>query len=173
MLVFSPGKIAMTSRLLLKTGIAVVIVGFPDVKKLFSRIRFIIYENKNKSLNLDKFQLSTSSTINVQIDVNDIKNVLLTTGTIQSGDVPLPPIIEIKEIKSDSAVIMLNPVKQNQNVTKSEEHKLEYAEYDGDSKNNDDDDMKLEWKTVTMNENTKKYEIKSLKISTNYCVHAA
>merc|ERR1712154_649185 len=48
MLVCNPGKIAMTSRLLLQRGIAVVVVGFPAVPILFARIRFCISANHTK-----------------------------------------------------------------------------------------------------------------------------
>eukprot|EP00483_Globobulimina_turgida_P002157 UN02159 len=48
MLVCNPGKIAMTSRLLIQRGIAVVVVGFPAVPILFSRIRFCISANHTR-----------------------------------------------------------------------------------------------------------------------------
>merc|ERR1719242_2152702 len=48
MLICNPGKIAMTARLLFERGIAVVVVGFPAVPILFSRIRFCISANHTK-----------------------------------------------------------------------------------------------------------------------------
>lgn len=45
MLICQPGKIAYTARLLFERGIAVVVVGFPAVPILFSRIRFCISAN--------------------------------------------------------------------------------------------------------------------------------
>ena len=48
MLICQPGKIAYTSRLLFERGVAVVVVGFPAVPILFSRIRFCISANHTK-----------------------------------------------------------------------------------------------------------------------------
>merc|ERR1719203_2393928 len=53
MLICNPGKIAMTARLLFERGIAVVVVGFPAVPILFSRIRFCISANHTKEQILD------------------------------------------------------------------------------------------------------------------------
>ena len=53
MLICQPGKIAYCSRLLFERGIAVVVVGFPAVPILFSRIRFCISANHTKEQILD------------------------------------------------------------------------------------------------------------------------
>ena len=53
MLICNPGKIAMTARLLFERGIAVVVVGFPAVPILFSRIRFCISANHTREQILD------------------------------------------------------------------------------------------------------------------------
>lgn len=48
MLICQPGKIACTARKLFERGIAVVVVGFPAVPILFSRIRFCVSANHTK-----------------------------------------------------------------------------------------------------------------------------
>jgi len=53
MLICQPGKIAYTARLLFERGIAVVVVGFPAVPILFSRIRFCVSANHTKEQILD------------------------------------------------------------------------------------------------------------------------
>eukprot|EP00484_Ammonia_sp_Unknown_P028316 CAMPEP_0197027390 /NCGR_PEP_ID=MMETSP1384-20130603/7301_1 /TAXON_ID=29189 /ORGANISM="Ammonia sp." /LENGTH=496 /DNA_ID=CAMNT_0042456225 /DNA_START=141 /DNA_END=1631 /DNA_ORIENTATION=- len=53
MLICQPGKIAYTARLLYERGIAVVVVGFPAVPILFSRIRFCVSANHTKEQIMD------------------------------------------------------------------------------------------------------------------------
>mmetsp|Transcript_22390 Transcript_22390/g.35922 ORF Transcript_22390/g.35922 Transcript_22390/m.35922 type:complete len:497 (+) Transcript_22390:54-1544(+) len=53
MLICQPGKIAYTARLLFERGIAVVVVGFPAVPILFSRIRFCLSANHTKEQIMD------------------------------------------------------------------------------------------------------------------------
>jgi len=56
MLICQPGKIAYCSRLLFERGIAVVVVGFPAVPILFSRIRFCVSANHSTEQILDAVQ---------------------------------------------------------------------------------------------------------------------
>ncbi len=113
-----------------------------DMNKSQRRNKILTNTNKllqNKIIDNDTIHMNVP--MNFKMDINKINNILLNIGEIEYDNIPLSPVVYIKNIKDTSSMIAIASDIQSLK-SKGIEYKYKYCEYNDDIKSNDD--MKLE-----------------------------